>query len=337
MGRDCSTTYMGLTLSSPLVASSSPLTGEMDSLRRLEEEGVGAVVLPSLLEEQVKHEAEELDFYLHYGTERFAESLSYFPDVGEYRMGASGYMDFVAKTKDVLDIPVIASLNGVSLRRWSDYAYQAEQAGADGIEINVYFLPTQKDVSSQDVEKVYLEALQAMKQAVSIPVAMKLSPYFSSLPNLVSQLDQAGADALVLFNRFYEPQINPDTLEINPTLALSRSSDNRLSQRWIAILSSQVRASLAASNGVHTGSDVAKMILAGADVTMLCSALLIHGVNHLNVIREELWNIMETHGYDSLCQMKGAMNHQHCSEPSAYERANYIKSLQAYGQTTTLE
>jgi dihydroorotate dehydrogenase (fumarate) len=334
---DLSASYMGLKLQSPLVASSSPLTGDIDSLKKLEDAGASAVVLPSLFEEQIKHDADELEHYLHYGTERFAESLTYFPQHQHYKLGAEEYLEHISKARQALSIPVIASLNGVSLGSWSSYAQKIRQAGAHGIEINVYFLPTRWDLTSEDIEKVYLDALLAVKVDAAVPVAMKLSPYFSCLPSMARRLDQAGAGALVLFNRFYQPDIDPATLEVTPTLELSRSADNRLAQRWIAILCSHVRASLAATGGVHTGCDAAKMILAGADVVMLCSTLLLHGVEQINVIREELIQIMESHEYDSASQMKGAMSHRNCSEPAAYERANYIKVLNSFGQTATRE
>ena len=328
---------MGISLRNPLVASSSPLTGDIDSLKRLEDAGAAAVVLPSLFEEQVEHEAGELDFYLHYGTDRFAESLTYFPQPAEYLLGVDEYLDFVAKAHKALAIPVIASLNGVSLGSWSSYAAKVQQAGADAIEINVYFLPTRSDTASEDIEKVYLDALHAVKTVTQIPVAIKLSPYFSCLPAMAERLANAGADALVLFNRFYQPDIDPKNLEIRATLDLSRPADNRLPQRWIAILYGKICTSLAATSGIHSGMDVAKMILAGADVAMLCSALLMHGIKHLGVIQEEFVHIMEYHSYESVSQMKGAMSHKHCSEPAAYERANYIKVLNSYGPTATLE
>lgn len=334
---DLSTTYMGIDLRSPLVASSSPLTGDLDSLRRLEDAGAAAVVLPSLFEEQIKHEADELDFYLHYGTERFAESLTYFPEIDAYKLGADEYLDSVAKAHETLSIPVIASLNGVSIESWSSYAQKVQQAGADAVELNIYFLPTRQDLTAQDIENVYLNALRVVKKTVQIPVAMKLSPYFSCLPNMAKQLDDSGADALVLFNRFYQPDIDPENMEVCPTIALSTSADNRLPQRWIAILSGRLRASLAATGGIHSGTDAAKMILAGADVVMLCSVLLIRGINHLSTIRDELVDIMKMHGYETLSQMKGILSHKKCSESGAYERANYIKVLNSYGKTATRE
>jgi len=334
---DLSANYMSLELRSPLVPSASPLTMDLGALRQMEDAGAGAVVLASLFEEQIEHDAAELDHYLHYGADRFAESLSYFPEVGEFRLGAEEYLEHVAKAREAVDVPVIASLNGVSARGWTAYAEKMQQAGAAAIELNVYFLPTNAELTSQQVEDVYLDALKAVKGSVTIPVAMKLSPYLSCTPSMAQRLDEAGADALVLFNRFYQPDIDPESLEVKLNVDLSRPADNRLPLRWIAILYGNVKASLAATSGIHTAADAAKMIMAGADVAMMCSALLEGGIQHLRGVRDGLAGIAESHGYASLAEMKGVMSQKNCPEPAAYERGNYLRALTTFGPTATLE
>jgi len=334
---DFNTTYMGLELGCPLVPSASPLSREIDNIRRMEDAGAGAVVLWSLFEEQIAHEADELEHYLHYGTERFAESLTYFPQPAEFRLGPEDYLDHIAKAKQAVGIPVIASLNGISTRGWTSYAAQIEQAGADGLELNFYFIPTNPDVTAQQVEDACASTLRAVNSNVSIPVAMKLSPFYSSMAAMAKRLDDEGADALVLFNRFYQPDINVEKLEAASTIELSTPFEQRLPLRWIAILCGRVRASLAATTGVYTGRDAAKMILAGADAVMMCSALLANGIGHLSAVRDELVKIMEAKGYESISQMKGVMSHRKCAEPAAFERANYIKALNSYGPTATRE
>ena len=334
---ELSTEYMGLSLSSPLVASSSPLTMDLDKIRQLEDAGAAAVVLGSLFEEQIKHEARELEHFLEYGTERFAESLTYFPDIGEFKYGPEAYLDHVATTRQAVDIPVIASLNGVSTGGWIDYARKVQEAGADAIELNIYFLPTNPKVTGRQIEEVYVSILRAVRENVTVPVAVKLSPQFSSIPSIVAQLADAGANGLVLFNRFYQPDIDIENLEAKAHLVLSTSAESRLPLRWIAILSGRIEVSLAATTGIHTGRDVAKMSLAGADATMMCSALLQNGPAHLTSVRQELMQIMDQKGYESVSQMKGVLNQQHCGEPAAFERANYMKTLQSYQPTATRE
>jgi len=334
---DLSTTYMGLKLASPLVASASPLTMDLDSLRRLEDAGAGAAVLASLFEEQIAHEARELEHYLHYGTERFPESITYFPAAGEYRTGPEDYLEHIARARQAVDIPIIASLNGVSEGGWIEYARKMQDAGASGIELNVYFLPTNAKLTSAAVEDAYAWILRAVVGSVDVPVAMKLAPYFSCLPALASRLADEGAAALVLFNRFYQPDIDPVALEVQPVVNLSTPVDSLLPLRWIAILYGRVDLSLAASSGIHTGRDAAKMILAGADVVQMTSALLHNGPEHVGKVRDELVEVMEANNYASLSEMKGAMSQRTCPEPSAYERANYIKAIQSFGVTATLE
>jgi dihydroorotate dehydrogenase (fumarate) len=334
---DLKTTYMGLELANPLIVSACPLSSSLDNLRRMEEAGAAAVVLWSLFQEQVEHDASQLEFYLQYGTDRFAESLTYFPQAKDYKLGPEQYLDYVAQAKQAVGIPIIASLNGLSASGWVSYARKIQQAGADGLELNVYYIPTDPRLTSEDVENVYLAVLEAVKAGVSIPVAMKLSPFFSSLTNMAQRLDKSAADALVLFNRFYQPDIDIDTLETAPTLTLSTPWEMRLPLRWIALLHGRLHASLAAGTGISSGQDVAKMILAGADATMMCSALLRNGIGRLSKVRAELVRIMQEKEYESVAQMKGVLSHQHTAEPAAFERANYMKVLQSYGPTTTRE
>jgi len=327
---DLATDYMGLKLKNPLVPSASPLTADVDFIRRLEDAGAAAVVLHSLFEEQITHEAAELEHLTTTGTESFAESLSYFPAAHEFRLGPEEYLEHIRKTKQAVDIPVIASLNGATPGGWVSYASKMEQAGADALELNVYFVAANPSLSGRAVEDLYVDILKAVKAAVRIPVAMKLSPYFSGMAAMASRLDTAGADGLVLFNRFYQPDIDLDTLEVVPNLVLSTPFEMRLPLRWIAILYGHVEASLAATTGISTGTDVVKVVMAGADVAQLCSVLLREGVGQLGVIHKELKSWMEQHGYESVAQMKGSMSQKSCPEPAAFERANYMKTLNSY-------
>jgi dihydroorotate dehydrogenase (fumarate) len=297
---------MGLTLENPLVASASPLSREIDAIKKLEDAGAAAVVMYSLFEEQIIHEQKELDYYLTRGTEHFAEALTYYPSMEEYHLEPDLYLEHIRKAKEAVDIPVIGSLNGVSDTGWSRYASKIQEAGADAIELNIYYIPTDMSLSGPEVEDLYLENLKTVKGTVGIPVAMKLSPFFSSLAHMAAQLDNAGADGLVLFNRFYQPDINLDTLEAAPSVALSTSNDARLPLRWIAILYGNIGASLAATTGIHSASDAIKMVMAGADVTMLCGVLLLHGIQELARIKKEITTWMEKRGYDSLAQIKEA-------------------------------
>ncbi len=336
---DLSTTYMGLALNSPVVASASPLSMDLGTLRRLEDAGAGAAVLASLFEEQIEHDARELEHYLEYGADRFAESLSYFPEQEEFRTGGEDYLEYVAKAVEAVDMPIIASLNGVSAKGWVGYAEKLADAGAQGIELNVYFIPTNPALSAQRVEDVYEAVLSAVKASVGdrIPVSVKLSPFFTNTAAVAARLAGAGADALVLFNRFYQPDIDPADLEVKLNVQLSTSDESRLPLRWIAILHDRIEAGLAASSGVHTGTDAAKMILAGADAAMMCSALLRHGPGHIQSVTKELAEVMDKHGYGSIGEMRGVMSQKSCPEPSAYERGNYIKALTTFGHTSTLE
>lgn len=325
-----STTYLGLKLKNPIVPSASPLSRTLDSMKRLEDAGAAAIVVYSLFEEQIAHEAAELDHYLSYGTESFAEALTYFPEADEYNLGPEEYIKLLHDAKRSLGIPVIGSLNGISTGGWIEYAKKIEETGADALELNVYYIPTDPKLTSQDVEDRYLEVLHAVKRAVKIPVAMKLSPYFSSMANMAQRLDNAGADGLVLFNRFYQPDIDLETLEVKPNVILSSPQALRLPLRWIAILYGRLKASLAATSGVHTAQDVVKLLMAGADVTMMCSSLLIHGPQHIQQVLSDLDQWMLEHEYTSIKQMKGSMSQRAVADPAAFERANYMKALNQY-------
>jgi len=327
---DLSTTYMGLKLKNPLVPSASPLTAEVDSIARLAEHGAAAVVLHSLFEEQIRHEAAELEHLTTQGTESFAESLTYFPRMEEYRHGPEEYLELIEKAKRAVDIPVIASLNGVTVGGWIEYAKKIEQAGADGIELNVYYVATDPQQTGVQVETLYVNILKAVKAAVRIPVAIKLSPYFSSMAAMARRLDEAGADALVLFNRFYQPDINLERLEVVPDLVLSTPFELRLPLRWIAILHGHVRASLAATTGVSSARDVVKLLMVGADITQMCSVLLRKGARELATIRHDLEAWLEENEYSSIEQLKGSLSQRSCPDPAAFERANYMKTLNSY-------
>jgi dihydroorotate dehydrogenase (fumarate) len=327
---DLSTTYLGMHLKNPLVPSASPLSRTLDSMKRMEDAGAAAIVMYSLFEEQIQHEAAELNHYMSYGTESFAEALSYFPEAQEYNLGPDEYVEHLHKAKKALGIPVIGSLNGVSTGGWMKYAKKIEEAGADALELNVYYIPTDPRLSAQAVEDLYIDALKAVKQTVKIPVAMKLSPFFSSMANMATRLDAAGADGLVLFNRFYQPDFDIEALDVVPNVNLSSSRSIRLPLRWIAILFGRVKANLAATSGVHTAEDVLKLLMAGADVTMLCSALLQHGPTAIAEILKNLNQWMLEHEYVSVQQMRGSMSQKSVADPSAFERANYMKALNQY-------
>ena len=327
---DLSTTYMGLSLKNPLVASASPLSENIDNFRRLEDAGIAAIVNYSLFEEQLTYEAHELQHYLTYGTDSFAESLTYFPESSDFILGPEEYLKHISKARQAVKIPVIGSLNGYSDGGWVKYAKKIEEAGANALELNIYFLPTDPNISSDRVEKIYLDILKSVKATVEIPVAVKISPYFSAMANMAKRLDESGADGLVLFNRFYQPDIDLENLEVVPNVLLSTPQAMRLPLRWIAILHSQVKASLAATSGIHQADDVLKMIMTGADVTMLCSTLLKNGIGHVTKILQDMELWMNEHGYISLKQMKGSMSQKSCESPQAFERANYMKALKSF-------
>jgi len=327
---DLSTGYLGLKLRSPLVASASPICKDLANLQRLEESGAAAVVLHSLFEEQINAESESLDRFLSAGTESYAESLSYFPQLESYSMGPAGYLQHVQRAKKALRIPVIGSLNGVSTGGWIKYARQIEDAGADALELNIYFLPTNMEVEGREIEDHYCDLVEAVKAQVQIPVAVKLAPYFTSMANMASKLERAGADALVLFNRFYQPDFDLETLEVTPQLTLSTSDELRLRLHWVALLASQIRPELAITGGVHTAEDVVKGIMAGAQVVMLTSALLKKGIGYMHNLEEKAVEWMAEHEYESVRQMRGSMNAAAVAEPAAFERANYLKVLGSY-------
>jgi dihydroorotate dehydrogenase (fumarate) len=327
---DLTTTYLGRKLKNPLVASASPLSRSIDNIRRLEDAGAAAVVLFSLFEEEILHETRELDHYLTYGTESYAEALSYFPAPHEFYLGPEEYLEHIRRAKAGVEIPIIGSLNGVSPGGWINYARKIEAAGADGLELNLYYIPTDPALSSDDIERMYLNTLKAVKASVNIPVALKLSPFFSAMANMARQFDAAGADALVLFNRFYQPDIDLENLEVVPNVILSTPQAMRLPLRWIAILYGKIKADLAATSGIYTASDVLKMLMAGANVTMMTSALLRHGVRHISKVLEEMIVWMEAHEYESVKMMQGSMSQKAVAEPAAFERANYIKALHSF-------
>lgn len=327
---DLSTTYLGLTLRTPLVPSASPLSEEIDSIKRMEDAGASAVVLYSLFEEQIVQERFELNDRLTQGTESFAEALTYFPQPPQFHLGPEEYLNHIREAKATVDIPVIASLNGASIGGWTNYATQMQQAGADALELNVYYVPTDMELSVDEIEQRYVDILTAVKSVVTIPVALKLGPFFSNMARMARRLDQAGANALVLFNRFYEPDIDLEALEIRPRVPLSTPQASRLPLTWIGILYGRIRANMAATSGIHHAADVLKMLMVGADVAMMCSVLLKHGVGHIRVIEKGMRQWMEEHEYDSVRQMKGSMSQQNCANPSAFERALYISTLQSY-------
>jgi len=328
---DLRTTYLGLELRTPLVASASPLSQELDGIRRLEDAGASAVVLYSLFEEQLRQEAMELEHHLSAGTESFAESLTYLPRHSEFRTGPEAYLNHIRKAKQAIDIPIIASLNGATLGGWTQHAEQMEQAGVDAIECNVYFIPTDPNVPGSEVEMAYIDILRAIKIAVHIPVAVKLSPFFSNMANMAMRLDQTGANGLVLFNRFYQPDINLEELELRPNILLSTPQALRLPLTWIGILYGRVKANLAATSGIHRSEDVIKLLMVGADVTMLCSALLRNGVNHVRHVERGVVEWMESHEYESVRQMQGCMSQIRCPDPSAFERAQYMRGVKDFG------
>lgn len=324
---DLTTTYMGMTLKNPIVPSSSPLSESLDSIRRMEDAGAAAVVMYSLFEEQITLESYQLDHYLSYGAESFAEALSYFPDMETYKVGPDNYLNLIHQAKQAVEIPIIGSLNGVSTGGWIEYARKIEEAGADGLELNVYYIPTNLKTTSAEVEQLYLDILRDVKKTVSIPVAMKLSPYFSATANMAYRLAEAGADALVLFNRFYQPDFDLENLEVVPRLVLSNAHELLLPTRWVAILYGRVPVDFAITSGVHSVEEVLKGLMAGAKVTMMASELLRNGIQRITQILEGMLQWMEEYEYESVTQMQGSMSQQSVAEPAAFERANYMKVL----------
>lgn len=327
---DLSTTYLGLNLKNPLVASASPLSKKIDRAKKLEDAGIAAVVMYSLFEEQIIHESLELDHYLNRGTESYAEALSYLPDGGLYGISPEKYLNQVAGLKKALSIPVIGSLNGVSKGGWTSYARKIEEAGADALELNLYFIPTDLDMTSGDIEDMQVELVAEVKSAIKIPLAVKISPFVTAIPNFVKRLADAGADGLVLFNRFYQPDFDLDELEIIHSLDLSTSAELRLPLRWISILHGRVDVDFALTSGVHSHRDVVKTMMAGAKVAMTASNLLHNGEQVVGQILTDLEAWMKEREYESVRQMQGSMSQKSVKEPAAFERANYMKVLGSF-------
>ncbi len=327
---DLRTTYLGLELKHPIVASSSPISKSLDGIKRLEDAGAAAVVLFSLFEEQIRYENESFDALSEAGTESFAESLSYFPAVGDYRIGPESYLDLIRRASEQCSIPIIGSLNGVTSAGWAEYAKLITEAGAKALELNIYYIPADLRTTAREVEDRYIDIIKLVRGATAAPIAIKLSPFFSATGEMATRCVDAGADGLVLFNRFYQPDFDLDELEVVPNLELSSAHEIRLPLLWIAILHGRIGCSLAATRGVESGREVIKYTMAGADAVMTTSALLRHGPGHLKTLVKEVTDWMERHDYKSIAQMKGSMSQKKVADPSAFERANYIKVLQSY-------
>jgi dihydroorotate dehydrogenase (fumarate) len=327
---DLSTTYLGLKLKNPLVASASPLSEKVETVKELEAAGISAIVMYSLFEEQIIHESLELDHFLFYGTEISAEIDSFYPKSGKYTLKADAYVEQLRKIKQAVKIPVIGSLNGVSSGGWTKYAKKIEQAGADALELNLYFLPTNPNQTATQIEDNYITLVHDIRSSINIPLAVKLSPFFTSIPNIAKRLVEAGANGLVLFNRFYQPDFDLEALEVVPNLILSTSNELRLPLRWIAILYGQIKADLALTTGIHTAEDVVKTTMAGASVAMTASLLLAQGINRIPVLLADLEKWMTAHEYESIQQMRGSLSQKSTAEPAAFERANYMKVLNSF-------
>lgn len=333
---DLSTDYMGLKLKNPVVASSSPLCESVDNIVEMERAGAAAVVLQSLFEEQVNIEEGELDRYMTQGDESFAEALTYFPKMTDYRFAPDDYLEHIRRVKKAVGIPVIGSLNGVSTGGWIRYASLMERAGVDGLELNIYYLPTDPDMDSQKIEGMYTDLVKSVKNEVGVPVAVKLSPFFTSIPNSLSHISEAGADAIVLFNRFYQPDLDIERLKVVPNLVLSSPGELRLRLRWVAILYGKIKADMAVTGGVHSAEDVVRSVMAGADVAMMTSALLENGIMHIKRVLDDLTLWMKKHRYDSMEQIRGIMSQRSVADPAAFERANYMKVLGSYNKDRSL-
>ncbi len=327
---DLSTTYMGLKLKNPLVPGASPLLHSVDNAKKMEDAGAAALVMYSLFEEQIKYEAAELNYFMEHGTESFAESLSYFPGGDEFYMGPEMYLEQIRKLKEAVKIPVIASLNGIDAGEWIRYAKLIEEAGADALELNIYFLETGLDVPYGTVEKRNIEIVKAVKSAVKIPIAVKIGPFFSSMATMAMDLDKAGADGLVLFNRFYQPDFDIENLDVVPNLHLSTPFELRLPLRWVAILYGHVKCSLAITRGIHSHIELVKAIMAGADIAQVVSILLSTGIGTIGEILKNLRTWMEEHEYESIDMMKGSLSQKSSPDPAAFERSNYMKTLKSF-------
>jgi dihydroorotate dehydrogenase (fumarate) len=327
---DLKTTYLGMELKNPIVPSPSPLSEKIGNLKRMEDAGAAAVVMHSLFEEQINNESNQLDHYLSYGTESFAEALQYFPEAHEYKVGPDGYLNLIRQAKESLEIPVIGSLNGVSTGGWIDYAKLIQDAGADALELNIYYMPTSVNLNGSEVEKMYIDVVGDVKKTVDIPVAVKISPFFSSIANMCKKVVDAGADGLVLFNRFYQPDFDLEQMEVVPHLVLSSQFDSRLPLRWITILYGRLDVDFAMTRGVRSFEDSIKGLMAGAKVTMMTSEILEHGIDRISQVIDQITHWMEEREYESVKQMQGSMSQIKCPEPAAFERANYMKVLHSW-------
>jgi dihydroorotate dehydrogenase (fumarate) len=327
---DLTTNFMGLKLSNPIVPSASPLSKDLGMVKSLEDAEASAIIAYSLFEEQIQHEAGEYDYFTSYGTESFAEALTYFPEPEEYFLGPEEYLKHISKIKESVNIPVIGSLNGVSSKGWANYAKLIEEAGADALELNVYYVASDINIPGEAIEEMYIRNLRAVKSSVKIPVAMKLSPHFSSISNMVRKLDEAGADGFCLFNRFYQPDFDLEKLEVVPNLALSNNWELRMPLRWLAILYGRINGSLAATSGIQNHLDVLKVMMAGGDVACICSELLRNGIGRIKEILVDMKKWMEENEYESVSMMKGSMSQKSVADPVAFERANYMKILNSY-------
>ncbi len=329
---DLSTNYLGLQLKNPIVPSASPLSEDISNIKLMEDAGAAAVVLYSLFEEQIEHESLELNYFTTIHNESSAEATSYYPEPFEFKTGPDEYLEHIKKAKEAVDIPIIASLNGKSLGGWVDYAKRIETAGADALELNIYFLASDPAKNSSAIEQDYVDIVKAVTSSINIPVAVKMHPYFSSVANMASKLDKAGAKGLVLFNRFYQPDIDLETLEVTPNVLLSTPMSMRLPLRWIAMMYKKVNADLAATSGIYSEADVIKMIMVGAKVTQMLSCLLKFGIGHISDVLTKLKFWMEVNEYESLEMMRGSMSYMNVADPAVFERANYMKLLHSYNK-----
>lgn len=327
---DLKTKYLGLDLKNPLMASASALSKRTSYMKQMEDAGISAAVMYSLFEEQIVHDSLAFNYFMERGTERFAESLDYFPDLDRYNVDPDEYLEQIRKNKEAVDIPIIGSLNGVSNTGWIKYAKKMEEAGADALELNTYYIPTSPDITASQLEENYIELVKAVCSNVEIPVSVKLSPFFSALPNLITSLVDAGAEGMVLFNRFIQPDIDIEKLEVDPTLHLSTSAELLLPLRWVALLYGRVDADLALTTGVHTGVDLVKSVMAGASVAMVASEFVANGVKQAEEMLAEMENWMTAYEYTSIEKMRGSMSQKNVENPAAFERANYMKALQTY-------
>ncbi len=331
MSLNLSTTYLGLKLNSPFVPSAcQPLTESIDNIKKMEDAGAGAIVMHSLFEEQIIAESLDLHHHTSANTNSFSEAASFFPEPDEYVLGPDQYLEHIVKAKRAVGIPIIASLNGTTVGGWVDAAKQMEVAGADALELNIYRVNADMTQKAEEVEKEYVEILKAIKKKIEIPVAVKLSPYFTSIANFAKRLDDAGANGLVLFNRFYQPDIDLEALEVRPDIILSSPLSMRLPLTWIGLLYNRINADLAATSGIHKAEDAIKLIMSGASVTMVCSVLLRYGIEHLRVMNQRMKDWMQEKGYDSLDSMRGSLSQEKCDNPSAFERAQYIRVVHSY-------